>query len=59
MRKKVSKNDITGDEIRSKQTNDNYRNNFDRIFGNKQTEMAMRLSTSDKPVVSMEDTKHE
>ena len=28
-------NDITGDALISKQSNDNYRNNYDRIFGKK------------------------
>lgn len=28
----VSRNDITGDAIKSKPANENYRNNFDAIF---------------------------
>lgn len=28
-------NDITGDALISKQSNDNYRNNYDQIFGKK------------------------
>lgn len=28
-------NDITGDAIQTRQSNDNYRNNYDLIFGNK------------------------
>jgi hypothetical protein len=31
-------NDITGDALVSKLNNDNFRNNFDRIFGKKKTE---------------------
>jgi len=30
-----SKNDITGDELKSKPVNDNYRDNFDGIFKKK------------------------
>ena len=26
-------NDVTGDKLKSKVVNDNFRNNFDRIFG--------------------------
>jgi hypothetical protein len=29
----VSKNDITGDEIKTKEVSDSYRDNFDKIFG--------------------------
>lgn len=28
-------NDVTGDTLQNKQTNDNYRDGWDRIFGNK------------------------
>ena len=31
----TSHNDITGDALVSKRNNDNYRNNYDRIFGKK------------------------
>lgn len=31
----ASRNDVTGDNLISKTSNDNYRNNWDRIFGNK------------------------
>lgn len=31
----ASHNDITGDALVSKQSNDNYRDNYDRIFGKK------------------------
>ena len=31
----TSKNDITGDELKSKPVNDNYRDNFDEIFKKK------------------------
>lgn len=31
----ASHNDVTGDALVSKRTNDNYRNNYDLIFGKK------------------------
>jgi len=31
----ASHNDITGDALVSRQANENYRNNYDRIFGKK------------------------
>jgi hypothetical protein len=31
----TSKNDITGDELKSKTNNDKYRDGWDRIFGKK------------------------
>ena len=34
----TSKNDITGDEIKSKTNSDRYREGWDRIFGKKQEE---------------------
>lgn len=30
-----TKNDITGDQIKTKLPSENYRNNFDKIFGKK------------------------
>lgn len=33
----MSKNDITGDEIKTKSANEQYRENWDRIFGKKKT----------------------
>lgn len=37
MKKKVAKNEHTGDSLRSKETNDNYREGWDRIFGKNTT----------------------
>lgn len=34
----ASHNDVTGDALVSKLNNDNFRNNFDRIFGKKEKE---------------------
>jgi hypothetical protein len=31
----TTRNDITGDELRSKTPTDKYRDNYDKIFGNK------------------------
>ena len=33
----TAKNDVTGDSIRSKNSNKAYRDNWDRIFGKKKT----------------------
>lgn len=41
----MSKNDITGDEIKTKSANEQYRENWDRIFGKKKTEDAMQELT--------------
>lgn len=39
MRKQMAThNDITGDALVSRQANENYRNNYDRIFGKKKPE---------------------
>ena len=35
---KASKNPITGDKIKSKQTNDKYRDNYDKIFKKEEKE---------------------
>ncbi len=35
----TSKNDITGDELKSKSNNDKYREGWDRIFGKKDKEL--------------------
>jgi len=34
----TSRNDITGDELKSKTNNDKYRDGWDRIFGKKKEE---------------------
>ena len=34
----AAKNEITGDSLVSKKNNDNYRNNYDAIFGKKKEE---------------------
>lgn len=40
----TSKNDITGDDIKSKTSSDQYREGWDRIFGNKQAKKVETLS---------------
>lgn len=37
----ATKNDITGDTLSSKPTTDKYRDNWERIFGNKSREKAL------------------
>ncbi|MDX1532792.1 MAG: hypothetical protein R3230_01145 [Nitrosopumilaceae archaeon] len=39
----VSKNDVTGDLIQSKGSNDNYRNNFDNIFKKRKEKKTVTL----------------
>ena len=31
----TAKNEVTGDKLKSKPNSDNYRDNYDKIFGNK------------------------
>ena len=38
----ATKNPITGDELRSKVSTDQYRTNFDKIFGAKKNEQVQR-----------------
>jgi hypothetical protein len=44
---KVAVNDVTGDSIITKSSTEKYRDNYDRIFGNKK----------DKKLVNEEETK--
>lgn len=39
----TSKNDITGDEIKSKSNSEKYREGWDRIFGNKHKKQIMTI----------------
>lgn len=49
----MSKNDITGDTLISKPSNDNYRNEHDRIFGKKrEPERALTM----EGFIKMKDT---
>ena len=43
-------NDITGDALVSRQANDNYRNNYDKIFGKKKEKANAGTGTNDAAV---------
>lgn len=38
-------NEITGDKLITKSTNDNYRDNYDRIFGKKSSPVTLQVTT--------------
>ena len=49
----ASHNDITGDALVSKRSNDNYRDNYDRIFGKKKKENDNAGTNADGSAVSV------
>lgn len=49
----VARNDITGDSIQSKITNDNYRNNYDKIF--RKTDNSLTDKNEYYDILSTED----
>ena len=51
----MSKNDVTGDEIKTKQITDAYRKNFDEIFKRKQVEAG--YTGTIKPLEEQKDTE--
>ena len=53
----MSKNDITGDEIKTKGASDSYRDNFDKIFGKPK---GLDMSEEDRQVLDklLETTKN-
>lgn len=51
----MSKNDVTGDEIKTKQITDAYRKNFDEIFKRKKVEPG--YSGTIKPLKEQKDTE--
>lgn len=55
----TSKNDITGDLIKSKQSNNAYSEGWDRIFGNKKQEEALDelVRTNEELGLYKEDNK--
>ncbi len=61
----VAKNDITGDSIQSKGASDAYRDNYDRIFRNKdntgtdKSEFQDVLSTEDCVIDALEEYKRQ
>lgn len=58
----TSKNDITGDDIKSKSNSDSYRDNYDRIFGkrnvavNKHDDAVPFLQLSQQQQAAVDDT---
>lgn len=46
----VAKNEITGDKLQSKLNNQQYEDNFDRIFGKKKDNVAQVNTTTNKPL---------
>lgn len=53
----VSKNDITGDSIASRASTQQYRDNYDRIFGNKNIQKEVKDQSVLNPELSNADTK--
>lgn len=53
----MSKNDITGDEIKTKEVSDSYRDNFDKIFGKPK---GLSMSEEDRQILDklLETTKN-
>jgi len=44
----ASHNDVTGDALVSKLNNDNFRNNFDRIFRNKEESSPVKVPVTNE-----------
>jgi hypothetical protein len=44
----TSKNDVTGDELKTRAASDNYRSGWDRIFGKKDQDLAQTSRPEDK-----------
>lgn len=51
----TSKNDITGDDIKSKTNSEKYRDGWSRIFGNKPNKTVETLDDYIKEVIESED----
>ena len=49
-------NDITGDKLITKTTNDNYRDNYDRIFGKKKN-VPQPETTGDSEEIAMSELR--
>ena len=52
----ASHNEITGDALVSKKTNDNYRDNYDRIFGKKKN-VPQQETAGDSEEVTMSELR--
>lgn len=53
----AAKNDITGDEIKSKSSTKAYEDNYDRIFGKKKKEKTLKDSINHKPAQDQFDER--
>ena len=51
----ATRNDITGDELKSKLNNKNFEDNFDRIFRKNKADVAKPTSAPTQPVEYAED----
>ena len=52
----ASKNDITGDELKSKTSNESYRNGWERIFGNRDKKDNTESTTNVEPESKTNDS---
>lgn len=50
-------NDITGDKLITKSNNDNYRDNYDRIFGKKNGKLPQQEAAGDCEEVSVSELR--
>lgn len=50
-------NEITGDKLITKTTNDNYRDNYDRIFGKKNGKLPQQEASGDCEEVAMSELR--
>ena len=53
----ATKNDITGDEIKSKSSTKSYEDGYDRIFGKKKKERTLKDSINHKPAEDQFDER--
>ena len=53
----ASHNEITGDALVSKKTNDNYRNNYDRIFGKRNGKLPEQETAGASEEVAMSELR--
>ena len=53
----ASTNDVTGDSLISRAGNENYRDNYDRIFGKKNGKLPEQKTTGDCEEVAMSELR--
>jgi len=53
----ASHNEITGDALVSKRNNDNYRDNYDRIFGKKNGKLPQQEAAGDSKEVAVPELR--